>query len=256
MDQFACDFGQSAFVGVGQPGRQLVYRNPRHLSDFDIFVGEFAAGESQKIVVHSLVHASAFGDEPVVDAAQCGEHLALDAGFLSNLSDGGLLGGFPLFDVAFGQRPQHPTAPVDASDQRGELGVSGSVDAVDDQTARGGLMDGAQLIAAAIGTALTAALSAALTLPVGFGSFFARGGCCGGRIFGVTCGVGGFSRLARGLPVARLDCRWTSSTTAATSAAPPSWFGLFALGHPSDSSWHMLWTLSHSPVPDRARVSH
>ena len=144
VDQLTGDLGESAFVGVGQPGRQLLERHPRHFTDFDVLVGELAAEEPHQIVVHGLVHATALGDEPVVDAAERGQHAALDAGLLGDLADRGLFGGFTEFDVALGQRPQHPAAPVDAPDQRGDLGVLGSVDAVDHQAARRGLVHRAQ----------------------------------------------------------------------------------------------------------------
>src|SRR6185437_6381027 len=73
-----------------------------------------------------------------------GQHAALDSGLLGDLADGRLLGGLALFDVALGQRPQHAPAPVHATDQRRDLSVLRSVDAVDDQSAGRGLVDRAQ----------------------------------------------------------------------------------------------------------------
>ena len=87
-------------------------------------------------MVHGLVHATALSDEPVVDAAECGQHTALDSGLLRYLTDRGLFSGFTEFDMALGQRPQHPAAPVDAPDQRGDLSLLGPVDSVDHQPAR------------------------------------------------------------------------------------------------------------------------
>ena len=144
VDQFARDFGQLALVGVGKSGGQLLQRHPGHLADLDVFVGELAAEEPHQVMVHGLVHPSALGDEPVVDAAERGQHGALDTGLLRDLADGGLLGGFTEFDVALGQRPQHAAAPVDAADEGSDLGFLGTVDAVDDKPARRCLVHGAQ----------------------------------------------------------------------------------------------------------------
>ena len=146
VDQLPGHLGEPAFVGVGQPRRQLLQRHPGHLADFDVLVGELAAEKAHQIVVHRLVHATALGDEPVVDAAERGQHTALDAGLLGDLPDRGLLGGFTELDVALGQRPQHPAAPVDAPDQRRHLTVLGPVEAVDHQPARRGFVHGAQAI--------------------------------------------------------------------------------------------------------------
>jgi hypothetical protein len=54
-------------------------------------------------MVHRLVHPAPVGDEPVVDAAQRGQHTASDPGLLGYFADRGLLGRFAEFDVAFGQ---------------------------------------------------------------------------------------------------------------------------------------------------------
>ena len=54
-------------------------------------------------MVHGLVHPPAFGDEPVVDAAERGQHAALDPGLLGDLADRGLFGRLAELDVALGQ---------------------------------------------------------------------------------------------------------------------------------------------------------
>ena len=95
-------------------------------------------------MVDGLVHSPSVGDEPVVDAAQRGQHAAANSGLLGDFTDGGLLGGLALLDVSLGQRPQHPTAPVDAPDQCRYLRFPRSVDAVDDQPAGGCFVHGAQ----------------------------------------------------------------------------------------------------------------
>ena len=226
VDQFAGDLGEPAFVGVGQPGRQLLHRHPRHLGDLDVFVGQLPAGEPHQIMVHGLVHPPALGDEPVVDAAQRGQHAALDPGLLGDLTDGGLLGGLAQLDVALGQRPQHPAAPVDATDQRGDLVFARPVDAVDDQSAGRGFVHGAQPLGPA---ARRSRRSARVWLRL-------------------ACSVAGR------LPVARRDRR--APTTAAPAPAP-TWFGLFAVRHPSDSSWHVLRaqvTLAGCPAVRRFRT--
>ena len=172
--------------------------------------------------MHGLVDAAALGDEPVVDAAERGQDLPADTGFLGDLADGGLFGGLALFDVALGQRPQHPSAPVDPADQRGHLSFGRAVDAVDDQPARGGLVHGAQPRGGATRRAR----------PAGFARPGLAVAAVGGG--GGDCGVGGF----RGGGV---RCGGICRTCRATAAAPtpaPSWFGLFAVRHPSDSSWH------------------
>jgi hypothetical protein len=106
--------------------------------------------------------------------------------------------------VTLGQRPEHATAPVDAADEGRDLGFTGSVEPVDDQAAGGGFVHSAQPFRPA----------ARRTAPA--------------RFWG--CRVGGL--LTR-----RVFGR-TGSTTAATPTPAPTWFGLFAVRHPSDSSWH------------------
>ena len=217
--------GQSPFVGVGQPGRQLPHRHPGHLGDFEVLVAQLAAGEPHQIVVHRLVHPAAVGDEPVVDAPQRGQHAAADAGLLGDLPDGGLFGGLTQLDVPLGQRPQHPPAPIDAADQRRDLLVARSVEAVDDEPAGGGFVDGAQPFRHASRRAG----------PAGFG----------------RCRVGG--RLA-----VRLDLGRTRAATTTAPPPAPTWFRLFAIRHPSDSSWHgpvyrRCTPLVATPRPGRRR---
>ncbi len=102
-------------------------------------------------MVHGLVHPPAIGDEPVVDASQRGQHAAANPGLLGDLTNGGLLGGLTLFYVALGQRPQHPSASIDATDQGGDLRVPRPIDAVDDQPSSGCFVDGAQPVRRAAG---------------------------------------------------------------------------------------------------------
>ena len=116
---------------AGGSARRAAPRRPRSTST--------SASESsppmraQQEVVHGLVHAAALGDEPEVDGAQRRDDLADDAGLLGDLAHGGVLGGLALLDVALGQRPQQPPAPV-------ECGRSGrprrSAVVVHDQAAR------------------------------------------------------------------------------------------------------------------------
>src|SRR5262249_572157 len=76
-------------------------------------------------VVHGLVDPPVVRDEPVVDGAERAQYLAGDAGLLGHLAHGGLLRRFALLDVALGQRPEQPAAPVQPADQRdvGLLGI-------------------------------------------------------------------------------------------------------------------------------------
>jgi hypothetical protein len=46
--------------------------------------------------------------------------------------------------MAFGQRPQHSAAPVDATDECSDLFFTRSIDAVDDQTAGRRFVNGSQ----------------------------------------------------------------------------------------------------------------
>ena len=103
VDEFAGHLGELALVGVGEAGRQLPQRHPRHFGDLDVVVGEFAAQESHQVMVHCLVHAPALGHEPVVDAAERGQHTALQSRLLGDLTDGGLFGRLAEFDVPLGQ---------------------------------------------------------------------------------------------------------------------------------------------------------
>src|SRR5690606_3712256 len=92
-------------------------------------------------MVHRFVYPPAVGDEPVIDAAEFGDHHALDAGFLGHFPDRGLLGGLALLDMALGQRPQQPSASIGAADQGGAALFAWAVETVDDEAARGGLLD-------------------------------------------------------------------------------------------------------------------
>jgi len=80
-------------------------------------------------------------DEPVVDRAQGRHHPAPDAGLFLNLADGGVLSALASLQMALGKGPQQPSPAVQpADDGRPRLAAG----AVDDQPARGGLLDLAQ----------------------------------------------------------------------------------------------------------------
>ncbi|KKO82662.1 hypothetical protein WU86_01455 [Corynebacterium xerosis] len=70
------------------------------------------------MVVHRLVDARAVGDEPVVDDAQLGDDLAVDAGFLPHFAFGGGVVRLAGLDVALRHGPQQASAAVEAADQR------------------------------------------------------------------------------------------------------------------------------------------
>src|SRR5919202_387510 len=138
---------QRPLVGVGEPGAELVEGHPGDLGHLDVGVGQGSPDGAQQEVVHRLVHPAAVGDEPEVDDAERGDDLADDPGLLRHLPDGGVLGGLPLLDVALGQRPQQPAAPVGAPDEGG-TGFGHPV--VGDHQAPGrGLVDPAQPAAGA-----------------------------------------------------------------------------------------------------------
>ena len=98
--------------------------------------------------MHGLVHPPVLGDEPEVDGAQRRDHAPDDAGLLLDLAHRGLLGGLARLDVALGQRPQQPPAPVQPSDHAAAPRRRGRR-----QAARRGLVDGAQPAPAIDGTA-------------------------------------------------------------------------------------------------------
>src|SRR5580693_9162266 len=95
-------------------------------------------------MVHGLVHSTAVGDEPVVDASQCGQHAAANSGLLGDLTNGGLLRGLAEFDMALGQRPEHAAASVNAADEGRDLRITWAVDTVDDQPASGCFVHGSE----------------------------------------------------------------------------------------------------------------
>src|SRR5688572_23163062 len=68
-------------------------------------------------MVHGLVHAATVSDEPEVDDPERGDDLADDPGLLSDLTDGGVLGGLALLDVALREGPEEAAAAVGAADQ-------------------------------------------------------------------------------------------------------------------------------------------
>ena len=218
VDQFVGDLGEFALVGIGQPGRQLLERHPGHLADLDVLVGQFAAEEPHQVVVHGLVHPPALGDEPVVDAAERGQHAALDSGLLGDLADRGLLGGLTEFDVALGQRPQHPAASVDPADQGRDLAVLRAVDPVDDQAARRCLVHGAQPVGSAPRAIAACAVWALTAVGPGRPSVLRHD-----RIVVVTCAVavsgGPAARRPRRRPRRRRGLACSPSDTQAIVAA-------------------------------------
>ena len=166
-------------------------------------------------MVHGLVHPAAVGDEPVVDASERGQHAAPNTRLLGDFTDCGLFGRLALLDVALGQRPQHPSTPIDAPDQRRDLLLAWPVDAVDDQPAGGCFVHGAQPLRHA----------ARRSGPAGFG----------------RCRVVG--HLAFVMVLGRAG----SATTPAPPPTPTR-FCLFAVRHPSDSSWHGSVSRTYSPL--------
>src|SRR5271168_2235930 len=168
--------------------------------------------------MHGFMYPATVGDEPVVDAAQRRQHAALYPGLFGDFPDRGLFRGLAELDVAFGKRPQHPAASVDAADQCRDLLFTGAINVVDDQSTGRRLVHGPQPLG-------SAACRAAL-----------RGLRWSGR-----CGAG--HGLVAGLGLAR-PCR---APTAAPPAAPTR-LRFFAVGHPSDSSWRAQTLWPHSPV--------
>ena len=92
-----------ALVGIGEPGLQFGERYPGDLGDFDVLVGELAAGGFHQEVVHGLVYTPLLGHEPVVDGAQWAQYLRGDAGLLLHLAHGRLFHRLTVLDVTFRQ---------------------------------------------------------------------------------------------------------------------------------------------------------
>ena len=90
-------------------------------------------------MVNGLVDPSA-----LVDAAQGGKHVPVNAGLLGDFSDRGLFRRFALFDMALGKRPDHSPAPVHSTYQGGQLLFARAVDSVDDKSARRDFVNRAQ----------------------------------------------------------------------------------------------------------------
>ena len=65
----------------------------------------------------------------------------MDAGFLGDLADGGLLSRLALLDMSLGQRPEHASAPVNPADHGRQLFLARPIDTVDDQSTGGGFAD-------------------------------------------------------------------------------------------------------------------
>lgn len=127
---FPREVGDAPFVGKGELPREFLDRYPSDVHGFLVGIvldGEFAAGGAQQVVVHGLVHAMSADSEPVVDAAQRRQDVALDACFLGNFADCGLFVVFLALRVPLGQAPFEPSAPVKAGDDRNLEVAVGSV---------------------------------------------------------------------------------------------------------------------------------
>lgn len=127
---FAGQVGDAAFIGERKLARKLVDGNPGNINRFlvrIVFDGEFAAGGAQQVVVHCLVHPVPADGKPIIDAAQRGQNVTVDAGFLGNLTDRGFLVILPALGVALGQAPLQPSAPVKAGNNRYPQFVVGRV---------------------------------------------------------------------------------------------------------------------------------
>lgn len=81
--------------------------------------------------MHCFVHYMVFCTEPVVDAAERGEHVTADSGFFGDFACRGLLCLFTDFDMTFRQRPAYVAMTVGLADNYGDLGFA--VKTVDDQ---------------------------------------------------------------------------------------------------------------------------
>src|SRR5277367_3991111 len=174
-------------------------------------------------MVHGFVHPPPVGDEPVVDAAQRSQHAAVNSGLFRDLTDRGLLGRLTELDMAFRQRPQHQAAPVDATDECGDLLFTRPIDTVDDQPTGRCFVHGAQSLRSA-----------------------PRGATSAGFVYTGRAAVG---RLVAGLAFTRPR---RAPTTAPSPA--PTWLRIFAVGHLSDGSWRAQTLRLHSPVVSCATI--
>ncbi len=132
----------AALIGERQVLRQRIERDPGGVDGLLVWVvldGEVAAGGAQQEVVDELVDPVSADGEPVVDAAECGDDIAVHAGFLGDFAAGRLRGCLTEFQVAFRQAPLEPAGPVDARDDRH---LEGGRIEVDHDAARGDLLHG------------------------------------------------------------------------------------------------------------------
>lgn len=129
-------------IGERQVLRQRVERDPGGVDGLLVRVvldGEVAAGGAQQEMMDELVDAVAADGEPVVDAAEGGDDIAVHTGLLSDLAAGRLGGCLTEFQVALRQAPFEPAGPVDACDDRH---LEGGRIEVDHDAARGDLLHG------------------------------------------------------------------------------------------------------------------
>ena len=108
-------------------------------------------------MVDRLVHPVSTDGEPVVDAAQGGQHVPGDPGLFLDFANGSLGVCLVTFGMALRQAPLKPAAPVDAGNDRNP---GSAVVHLNDHPARGDFLHGRQL---------------------------ARDGMCGGHALGAHC---------------------------------------------------------------------
>ena len=108
---------------LGESLGDLTERYPGHLRHLDVGVGQFSAVREHQVVSDGLVDPLPCSDEPEVDRAETTEDDPVNTGLLLDFPDGRLFFRLTRLDMAFGQRPQQPAAPVQPTDQRA-LGVS------------------------------------------------------------------------------------------------------------------------------------
>ena len=94
---------QPAFIGVGETIGNLAEWYPTDGDHLCVVVAEYSAGSFEEVVVNSLVHPSAFRDEPEVDGSKRRQEPTTDPGFLLHLTDGRILEAFARFDVTLRQ---------------------------------------------------------------------------------------------------------------------------------------------------------
>lgn len=118
---FPGQVGDAPFIGEGQFAGEFLDGNPGHVHCFLVRIildGELAARGPQEVMMNGFVDAVPADGKPVVDASQRGEDVPLDAGFLSNLADRGLLVVFLALRMPLGQAPFQASAAIKAGDDR------------------------------------------------------------------------------------------------------------------------------------------